>query len=330
MMLPRRAVLATGLAALAMPAQAAAADIALVMNSADASVSVVDMASRTELRRVPVLREPHHWTLSRDTTRLLVGDSGGNAMFAFDPRTGAAIDHHVLSDPYQLWSGPDGRYLVVNAIRLDHIDVYDPTGRTLVHRFPERSMPSHLAFSPDGRMVFSTLQGTGQVVAIDLSRMSVGWREKVGPAPAGVLWHDGKLLVAVMGSNFVAVLDPATGRTLRRIVTGRGAHLVVASPDRKLLYIGNRVGGTITVLDAASLAPVRTYTLGGGPDCIAFAPDGKLWITRRFASSVAVMDPATGHADLIAVGRSPHGIFLSTILPAALRDPVAALGTASA
>jgi streptogramin lyase len=36
-----------------------------------------------------------------------------------------------------------------------------------------------------------------------------------------------------------------------------------------------------------------------------------LWITRRFAEKVAVLDPKTGDYQTIEVGRSPHGIFLS-------------------
>ncbi len=43
-----------------------------------------------------------------------------------------------------------------------------------------------------------------------------------------------------------------------------------------------------------------------------FAPDGKIWISERFAHSVAVVDPATGASESIRVGRSPHGIWLNT------------------
>ena len=67
----------------------------------------------------------------------------------------------------------------------------------------------------------------------------------------------------------------------------------------------------MTVLDAATLAPVRSYRLPGGPDDIAFAPDGKLWFTLRFVNKVAVLDPASGAHENIDVGRSPHGIFLN-------------------
>jgi streptogramin lyase len=75
--------------------------------------------------------------------------------------------------------------------------------------------------------------------------------------------------------------------------------------------VNNRVGGTTTSLDATTLTPIRTYTIPGGPDDIAFAPDGRLWITRRFAEKVAVLDPKTGDYQTIDVGRSPHGLFLN-------------------
>ena len=80
-----------------------AGEIAIVMNSAGASISIVDMARHRQIREMPVLREPHHWTLSPDGTELWVGDAGGNAMFALDPTTGTPLGHRVLADPYQLW-----------------------------------------------------------------------------------------------------------------------------------------------------------------------------------------------------------------------------------
>ena len=73
--------------------------------------------------------------------------------------------------------------------------------------------------------------------------------------------------------------------------------------------------GTTVSLDAATLKKIRSYSIPGGPDDIAFAPDGKLWITRRFAEKVAVLDPATGTFETISVGRSPHGLFLNPHAP---------------
>ena len=52
--------------------------IAIVLNSGDATLSLLDMARGAELRRIPVLREPHHVALSPDGRDLLVGDAGAN------------------------------------------------------------------------------------------------------------------------------------------------------------------------------------------------------------------------------------------------------------
>jgi YVTN family beta-propeller protein len=297
------------------PLPAAASGVAYVVNSAAASISVVDMARRVELRRIPVLREPHHLMLSPDGKELLVGDSAGNEMFFLDPDTGAVKRRLPVADPYQLGFSPNGKFLVVNGLARNQVDVYDAASMKLEKRFPLRTMPSHLAYAPDSGRVFVTLQGTNRLAAIDLNKLEVLWEQEVGKTPAGVIWHRGKLLVANMGSDDVAVVNPADGRVERRIKVGRGTHQIVAAPDGKLVWVNSRVDGAATALDATTLNVVRSYKIPGGPDCIDFSPDGKLWITRRWAEKVAVLDPATGEYETIQVGRSPHGIFLNPRAP---------------
>jgi len=295
----------------------AASGLAFVINSGGASISVVDMSGEKELRRIPVLREPHHLALSPDGKSLLVGDTVANEMLFLDPATGAIQKRMPVADPYQLGFSPNGRFLVVNGLARNQVDVYDAVSMQLLKRFPVASMPSHLAYAPDSGRVFVSLQGTDALVAIDLGRLAVLWTQKVGKTPAGVLWHDGKLLVADMGTDYVAVVEPADGRVINRIHTGKGAHNLFLSPDRKVIWVNNRVAGTTTSLDASSLAPIRTYSIPGGPDDIDFAPDGRLWITRRWAEKLAVLDPRTGEFQTIDVGRSPHGLYLNPTANAA-------------
>ncbi|MFM0206329.1 YncE family protein [Paraburkholderia sediminicola] len=296
-------------------AAAAAPSLAIVMNSGEASVSVIDMATHQVVRTLPTLREPSHWALSPDRSKLYIADASGNALFIVDPRTGTALGQKVIADPYQLGFTPDHKYLVVNALRLDYVDVYRADDLSLAKRFSPGSMPSHLDFSPDSRWSFNSMQGSGTLVSFDLSNMTVRWKSKVGATPAGVLWHNGKVLVCVMGSDHVAEVDPVTGEVLRRIKTGVGPHNVFLTPDGSTLYVTNRIGGSLVALDPVTFALRRTYPFhAAGPDDINVAPDGKLWITLRFREQVAVLDPASGNYETINVGRSPHGIFLSTEL----------------
>ena len=99
---------------------------------------------------------------------------------------------------------------------------------------------------------------------------------------------------------------------LRRIQTGRGAHNFLLSRDGKVLYVSNRVAGSIAALDAETLTVTAVMAAPGGPDDMAWSPDGEeLWVTGRWRASVNVIDRAAGTLKAtIPVGRSPHGIFV--------------------
>lgn len=303
-----RLVLLLGLAGLG-PGPARA-DLVYVLNSADAAISVLDSMSGEEVRRIPVLREVHHLILTRDRTELMVGDSAGNEMIFIDPTTAVVVRRERFSNPYHMELSPDGRLLVVTSLRRDQVDIYDAATHTLLTRLKVPDKPSHLAFTPDSRVVFVTLQGARGLMAIDLTTRRPLWIADVGSQPAGVIWNRGRLLVGVMGSDHLAVVNPADGRVERTIHVGRGAHTVFPAPDGRLLYVTSRVDSRITVLDAETLELRASWPLPGGPDCIAFDPQGRLWVTLRWIARVAVLDPADGRAEIFPVGRSPHGIFV--------------------
>lgn len=308
------------LACLLAPILAQASGLAFVINSNDASLSLLNLDTRQEIRRIPMLREPHHMALTPDHKSLVIGDTAGNTLFFLDPNTGAVQRQAVISDPYQLQYSPDGRYLTIAGLARAQIDIYDAATLKLLHRIPARSMPSHINYAPDSSVVFVSLQSTDRLIAIETATGRILWNTKVGRTPAGVLWDRGRLLIGIMGEAHFAVVDPVDGHVERTVSTGRGAHTMFLTHDGKLLYATNRVDGTVTVIDPVSLNVIRTIQVPGGPDDMDFAPDGKIWATLRFAQSVAILDPATGSIERITVGRSPHGIWLNThdALPVAL------------
>ncbi|HEX3990858.1 MAG TPA: YncE family protein, partial [Acetobacteraceae bacterium] len=289
--------------------------IAFIVNSGGASISVIDMATHKEVRRIPALREPHHVALSPDGHSLLVGDTTGNQMMFLDPNTGEVQKRMPITDPYQLGFSPNGKFLTVNGLARNQVDIYDAATMKLIKRFPVVATPSHLAYSPDSSTVFVSLQDSNKLEAFDLRTMTEKWAVPIGKTPAGVLWLNGKVLVADMGTDYIAVVDPETGKVLEHVVTGKGAHQLFLSPNGKILWVNNRAGGTTVSLDSTTLKLIRRYAIPGGPDDLAFAPDGKIWITRRWAEKVAILDPVTGSYDTIDVGRSPHGLFLNPNAP---------------
>lgn len=291
-------------------ARPAAADLVYVLNSTDATISVLDAFTRQEIRRIPALREVHHLVLSPDGRDLLIADSGGNEIFFVDPATGDVRRRERISNPYHLDFSPDGRHLVIASLRRNQVDIYDATGPTLLTRLRMPEKPSHMAFSPDARVVYVTLQGSGTVAAISLETRQPLWEAPVGREPAGIIWHRGRLIVGIMGSENFVVLNPETQQVERTIPVGRGAHTIFPSPDGRALWATSRVQSRLAEIDPSTLEVRRIIEIPGGPDCIAFDPDGRIWVTLRWVGRIARVDPRSGTFENIRVGRSPHGIYV--------------------
>lgn len=290
----------------------ALANEAIVLNSDDNSLSLIDTATDKETLRTYIGRSPHHLIAAPDGKGVIVALAEGDEL-AFVDGAGQVTRRIAASDPYQIGFSPDGKWFVANSLRLDRIDIYDGKTYQLVHRLPAETMPSHIGFAPDSRTAYVTLQGTDKLVAIDLASGAPKWSVAVGKQPAGVLVRpSGAILAAIMGSDHIVKLDPQDGNIVGLVHTGRGAHNFVLSPDGKTLYVSNRVAGTISVLDAASLRVTATLPAPGGPDDMVLTPDGKeLWATGRWRAMIDVIDRASGSLKrTIPVGRSPHGILL--------------------
>src|SRR5690606_10689647 len=109
----------------ALAAAPAAAQVAIVLNSGEGTVSLVDMATRKETARLPVGKEPHHLMATPDDKHVIVANAVSNNMVFLNPdtgRPGQRIDR--ISNPYQIGYSPDRKYLVSASFRLHQTDIY--------------------------------------------------------------------------------------------------------------------------------------------------------------------------------------------------------------
>ncbi len=299
---------------------------AIVLNSRDADVSLIDPVSYQVLGRVETGKEPHHLYPSPDNKMVLVGNAVSDSVTFLDPLTGKVL-HSLqgIDDPYHLGFSPDQSIFLTCANRLNHIDLYRPGGAgqqfslKRVARFDLAKTPSHLIFSGDSRIAYCTLQDSDELVAIDVKKMAVLWRFKVGRLPAGVaISPDSKLLfVGVMGDSVVQVIDPRPGTTegpriVAAIKTGEGAHAFRNQGNQRHLWVSNRVANTISKIDMSTLKVEAQIPVSGGPDCMEIDRSGRfLWVTQRWTRSVSVVDLVEGRViKRVQVGRSPHGVYL--------------------
>ncbi|HSW06984.1 PQQ-dependent catabolism-associated beta-propeller protein [Aquabacterium sp.] len=119
---------------------------------------------------------------------------------------------------------------------------------------------------------------------------------------------DGTLLVACTDSNAADVIDPATGKSLRRIPLGDEPEAFDLSPDGKTIYVSNEDEGEASFIDAASGKKLKAVKVGKEPEGVKVSADGKtLYVTSEVASLVHVIDVASAKVvKNIKVGKRPR------------------------
>ncbi len=289
-----------------------------VLNSLDDSVSVIDPQTWTETRRIATGKQPHHLYLTPDEKSVIVANALSDSLTFIDPRTGQ-VQRTIrdILDPYHLRFSPDMKWFVTAANRLNHIDIYRWDGSTpvLSKRVVTAKTPSHLWIDSKSTTVYSTMQDSDELIALDLATQTIKWRIKTGPMPADVYGVPGDklVLVALTGGDALEAYDVSGKEPVRTkvIKTGVGAHAFRALGDGRHLLVSNRVANTISKLDMQTLEVVQRYAAPGGPDCIDVSRDGKLmYVSSRWARKLSVIDLVSGKlVRQVNVGKSPHGVW---------------------
>ena len=288
-----------------------------VPNSESNTLDVIDPATYKVVGHYTVGALPQHVVPAYDLAHLYVTNDAGNTLTEINPRTARPVRTIPVTDPYNMYFTPDGRYAIVVAERLQRLDFRDAHSFALVESVPTPCHGvDHMDFTADGSEALASCEFSGQMLVLDVAHRRVtrvlSWPGLRMPQDVK-LSPDGRVFyVADTLANGVWIVDARTFHVLGLVHTGAGAHGLYPSRNARDLYVSNRLAGTVSVLSFATRKVVRTWTIpgGGSPDMGGVSVNGKvLWLSGRYNGVVYAISTVTGALlARIPVGAGPHGV----------------------
>ena len=140
-----------------------------VPNSRSNSVTVIDPKTYRVIDHFSVGRQPQHVTPSYDMKTLWVLNDKGNSLTRIDPKTGKKRETIHVTDPYNMYYTPDGKYAIVVAEQQRRLNFLDPSDMKVRNsvQVPCKGV-DHIDFSADGRYLIASCEFSGSLIKVDV------------------------------------------------------------------------------------------------------------------------------------------------------------------
>jgi DNA-binding beta-propeller fold protein YncE len=217
----------------------AAATRAYVTNQLSQSVSEIDPATDTELRRLPIPADAYIVALAPGDSILYVSANSARA-YVIRLATGAIIDSLPTGISYALTVRDTLLYV---GLPLDgRVDVYDRRTRDVVRSFATGGRPAGMALSAAGSTLYVADEYGGLQRWNTLTGTFLGTVALTPAGAFGVAVHPATGIVFVTGMSGVThVVDPVAGTVLRTLALG-GSTRRVAFRANGDAFVANEAG----------------------------------------------------------------------------------------
>ena len=281
---------------------------AVVLNQGSRDVSILRAdAGYAQVRRLPVGGRGQDLEVDGPsrTFYVLLPDSGRTfvAAFGFDGRERGRAALPAFTADLAL-EPSRGLVAAASGEGVEFLDMATLGSRARVTTGTARPGAKRVAMDGNSGVAAVSHAFADEVALVSLAGFTLLGRVAVDPFPSGLTFVDGVLFVAANDADRLDVLDVA-GRQVRGSVdTGNGPDAVDGSAALGRVFVGDDLGGQVTVVDVSGAVPVVAARWPRGhaiPDVALDAAGGRLFVLDPSAQAVEVLDASTGA--LLATGR---------------------------
>ena len=312
----------------------------IVLNKADSTASLIDLATGRVFATLPTGKGPHEVAVAPDGRTAVATNYGtredpGGTLTVIDVSTARVlrtIDIGAGRRPHGIVF-LDRHRALVTAEGAGALLVVDVAGGTVEAVIPTRQELSHMvAVTPDRSRGFVTNIGSGTVTAVDLRSRKVLGHVPTGRGAEGIaVTADGReVWVTNRGADTVSVIDSSALAVVSELACPSFPIRVAITGDGRRALVTNARSGDVAVIDVAERRTVGRLRAGTGEstvqgrlfDFAGAVPIGvavdsagdRAYVAHANADVVAVFDLASGKvAATLRAGREPDGMALSPL-----------------
>ena len=211
---------------------------------------------------------------------------------------GTIIGKVVAPNPWAVAVRDDG-LAYFTEIYSNAVGVTNTTTRTITGTIPSGSLPTGIAFSPDGTRAYTANQGDNSVTVIStatsaaIASISTG-----GSSPFSVeVSPDGLQVYVGNNDNTLMIVDAQTLQIPKTLSVGFATNAFAVDRAGRMLYASHFVSGSVSEIDIFTGNVVRTFDVGGTPQGLALNKKGShLYVANQggYLSDIVLATGAMG------------------------------------
>lgn len=158
--------------------------------------------------------------------------------------------------------------------------------RTVTATVRVGSEPAAVAVRYDGRQVFVAARGDRVLAAIDLAAGRLISRLPLNTRPEAMRFKPdgGELFVSGGDSGVVMIVSAYRDEVDQPLLAGTEPRDMAISADNRMLYVANSGANTVSAIDIEQRRTLAAVPVGDGPHKVALTPDGQYALVLSYKS----------------------------------------------